>query len=372
MMRTIVSALFVFAISWAADVHICPGVGHSMSGNYKEPTRWVGYQHGCPTPWGGISQNGFSQPVNSPEAVSHPTLFPVKRQAMPATASGGSPAFVAFLTTAYSGEDQKPLSIHDWYSIHYDFISMEDTIYTFETEFEMPEGYRRPDSADLTPFQNWVSHFPLWHRWKPVGVWKGGKAFERDQISRVVHLPWMGRNFRDYAVPLRILAEFLRYQLREFDLQVIPRLGDTLRYTEWLKGKPVYSGRGEVFFKPSRQREHNPYEYFQFLDLCMQNTSYLSLAENCDSIKEGEIAPGDLFIVHDEKGRTGFVYVILNMLINDAGGKLYVVATGCPEACDFHIPLVNEDRNYPWITIERTKSLGSNLPHAGFFRFKIK
>ena len=86
--------------------------------------------------------------------------------------SGGPPA------TADSGDVEQPETLRDWYLKHYDFFSIKDTVFTFETEFEMPDGYRRPDSADLTPFQNWVSHFPLWHRWKPVGNWRGGKAFE--------------------------------------------------------------------------------------------------------------------------------------------------------------------------------------------------
>lgn len=279
---------------------------------------------------------------------------------------------IIFLTVAYGEEGSQPETLRDWYLKTYDFYSIKDTVFTFETEFEMPVGYRRLDSADLTPFQNWVSHFPLWHRWKPVGIWKGGKAFEADQISRVVHLPWKGPVFKDYAIPLRILAEFLRYRHCEFDLHVIPKLGDTLRYEDWLKGKPVYTGIGKVFFKPSEPREPSPFEYFRFLDLCMRNTSYLSLAENCDSINDNEIAPGDLFIAHDEKGRTGSVYVVINMLVNDEGKKLYIVATGCSEACDFHVPLFNNNRNYPWITVEGIRSLDSGMARSSFFRFRIK
>ncbi|MFQ6008540.1 MAG: DUF4846 domain-containing protein [Candidatus Zixiibacteriota bacterium] len=267
---------------------------------------------------------------------------------------------------------QDSLNLVDWYRQHYDFISLEDTIFTFESEFEIPEGYRRPDSAELSLFQNWVSHFPLWHRWKPVGIWKGGKAYERDQISRVVHLPWKGRNFRDCAIPLRILAEFLRYRQREFEMQIIPRLGDTLRYEEWLRSKAVYGGRGEVLIQPDDPREPSPYEYYRFLDFGMKNTTYKSLAANCDSIPESLAAPGDLFVAHNEDATTGCAYVIMNMLVNDANEKLYVVATGCPEACDFHIPLFNENRHNPWITIEHIRILAADLPYAGFFRFKVQ
>jgi hypothetical protein len=295
------------------------------------------------------------------------SLFNPQQTDSEPTASGGVP-----IQQTSDEVEKDSLSLVDRYKQRYDFISMEDTIYTFESEFEMPDGYRRPDSADLSSFQNWVSHFPLWHRWKPVGIWKGGKAYERDEISRVVHLPWQNRNFRDCAIPLRILAEFLRYRQREIDLYIIPDLGDTLRYAQWLRGKAVYGGRGEVIIQPDEPREPSPNEYYRFLDFCMKNTTYKSLAANCDSIAESLAAPGDLFIAHDEAARTGCVYVIMNMLVNDAKEKLYVVATGCSEACDFHIPLFNENRNNPWITIEQIRSLGADLPYAGFFRFKVR
>jgi hypothetical protein len=249
---------------------------------------------------------------------------------------------------------------------------MEDTIFTFESEFVMPQGYRRPDSTELTTFQNWIAHFPLWHRFKPVGMWKGTKTFESDRISRAVHLPWKGRNFRDCAIPLRILAEFLRYQQREFDLQVIPPFGDTLRYKDWPSSKVVYGGRGEVMVRPGEPKDTSVYEYYRFLDLCMKNTTYRGLAANCDSLSLIDIAPGDLFIAHDETGLTGLTYMVVNRIVDAAGNKLYVVATGCPEACDFHIPLFNENRDNPWITAQSIQSLAEKLPYAGFFRLKVQ
>ena len=104
----------------------------------------------------------------------------------------------------------------------------------------------------------------------------------------------------------------------------------------------------------------------------MRNTSYQSLAENCDPIVDREVAPGDLLIAYNERGSAGVAYVVMNMMVNDAREKLYVVATGCSEACDFHIPLFNDNRNYPWITVERIKALGSDMAYSGFFRLKIK
>src|SRR3972149_6452313 len=81
------------------------------------------------------------------------------------------------------------------YKQNYDFVTMPDTIFTFEGEFILPEGYRHADSSELNDFQNYVANFPLWHRSMPVGSFKGKRVYEREQISRPVHLPYNGPAF---------------------------------------------------------------------------------------------------------------------------------------------------------------------------------
>ncbi len=257
-----------------------------------------------------------------------------------------------------------------FYRQHYPFSTMKDTIFTFESEFELPEGYQRPDSSKLTAFGNWVASFPLWHHTISIGHWKGGKAFNYDEISRAVHLPWRGMEFTDKAIPIRILAEFLHYQGREFDLRILPPAGDTLRYEEFLRGKLRYTSRGEPFFLPDVEREPSLREFYRFMKVCSYKLSYANLAANCDSVAATDLAPGDLFIAHDESGRDGVTYVVMHLLVNENGSRLYAVATGCSSACDFHIPLLTEDRKRPWITADQIRSLANELPLSGFFRLR--
>jgi len=260
-------------------------------------------------------------------------------------------------------------SVMTWYHTQYPFVSMDDTIYTWESEFRVPDGFHRADTAALTPYQNWVSHFPLWHRYKSVGIWKGGTAFDKKDISRVVHLPWRGPVYTDRGFALRILAEYLRKNHREFDMTVAPKFGgDTLTYARWLRSKEGYDGRGAVKLIDATERDSSAFEFYRYLSVCMKNQTYESLGENCDSIPADQARPGDLLIGHDERGLTGRVYVILNMLVNDAGDRVYAVGTGCPEACDFHIPLVTSDRDFPWLTPSQLDSLTEGYPRRGYFR----
>ncbi|MBU8934725.1 MAG: hypothetical protein KOO62_12070 [candidate division Zixibacteria bacterium] len=252
----------------------------------------------------------------------------------------------------------------------YPFFTMKDTAFSFEGEFDLPDGYSWPDSAKLTPYQSWISGFPLWHRHKPVGVWKGGKEFESKDISRVVHLPWKGPTFSDVGFPLYILAEYLVHTHREVDLAIALKGGDTFDYPTWLHSKETLSGLGKVMFRPSEPRDSSANEYYRFLNMLQRHSTYKSLATNCDSVAIKDVAPGDIFIGYNEIGAKGAVYFVLNMITNVTGERLYCVATGCPVACDFHIPLVNLDRDDPWITASRMLELVADYSHHGSFRWQ--
>ena len=262
--------------------------------------------------------------------------------------------------------------ILQWYYDHYPFVTMTDTIFTFESEFVWPDGFHRPDSSEQTPFQNWVSHFPLWHQWTSVGSWKGGKQYAYDKISRPIHLPWKGSRFNDKSIPIRIWGEWLHYNNRGAELKVLPKAGDTLRYEDFLSGDLVYNNRMEPFFKPTEPRQPSDREFYSFLMCCIDHTDYRSLAANSVSIKPDELMPGDLLIAQNETGRKGRVYIVMLKVVNDKGDKRYVVGCGCEEACDFHIPLLTEDRHKPWVTLAEIEQLAPDYPQRGFYRLRIQ
>jgi hypothetical protein len=261
-------------------------------------------------------------------------------------------------------------SLHQWYQENYPFFTMKDSLFTFESEFSLPEDYRWLEEKHMNDFQYWVSRFPLWHQKKVICEWRGKVVLAADDVSRGVHLPWRTNRFRDYAIPLRILGEYFFHIDRRDRLAFTPPKGNVVTYSAWLSGKPALTAQGEVFFKEGDKREDKPDEFYQYISYIMQTTSYANLAANCEAISPQEVYPGDLFIAHDEKDRQGTVCIILNMIENSRGDRQYIVATGCPEACDFHIPKLNADRQYPWVTIGQIEALGKDFSLAGFFRFK--
>lgn len=267
---------------------------------------------------------------------------------------------------------EKPVSKSpQWYLARYPFMDDWGKVFTFESEFDWPAGFTRPDSASLSPFSFWVSHFPLYHSDRPVGSFRHGIVKEVDEICRTVDFKWRLSKLRDDVIPIQILGEYYKYLNIAERLAIEPKLGDTMIYRRWLESKVVYGPRRNLKFIPSAVRPDSEREFSRFFDLCANNTDYAVLRKNCVPVPDTEVLPGDLYIASNHNGAKGRVYVILCMLIGRGDEKVYAVGTGCDNACDFHIPLVNESRSNPWLSTEHIKDLAQGYDSTGFYRLKL-
>ncbi|MBD3403847.1 hypothetical protein GF420_13210 [candidate division GN15 bacterium] len=258
----------------------------------------------------------------------------------------------------------------DWYLEHYPFMNMRGKTFTIETEFTWPEGFHRIDSAQLNEFQFWVSHLPLWHHQRPVGLRYGAK-YQPDEVARPVHLPWRTIRFYDYTIPVQLLLEYALYAGKLEDFTWVPIEGDTLQFDRFLESKAItYRGR-ELRFQEAEKRPRSVEEIDDFMNLCARWTDYASLEANCAEVTDGPLLPGDLFIARDSSGNDGMVYTVLGTITNDDGDYLHVVGTGCPESCDFHIPRFNDRRDNPWVSREDIEALGSAYPIRGCYRMPL-
>lgn len=264
---------------------------------------------------------------------------------------------------------EKPVSkAPEWYFSRYPFMDEWGKVFTFESEFDWPTGFVRPDSASLSPYSFWVSHFPLYHKNREVGSFRHGVVFEANEISRTVDMNWRTNKFRDDIIPIQMLGEYYLHLGRSEDLAIEPKLGQTMIYGRWLSGKVTYGPRRNLQFTPSPKRANSDDEFSKFFDLCANNTTFNSLRDNCLPVDDAEVIPGDIFIVSNQGGGKGKIYVVLCMLESKRHEKVYAVGTGCSNACDFHIPLVGQSRSDPWLTTDGIRGLTPELPNRGFFR----
>lgn len=258
-----------------------------------------------------------------------------------------------------------------WYEEHYDFISYDDTFYTFESEFNFPEGFHRPDSSEMTGFQYWVSHIPLWPQGRWVVRFGGQRIIPWDSVSAVVNLPWNLYVANEYGMALKMWAEYLRYTHDDFGLRWMPLKGEEITYDKFLKGTPARNNRGEFFFQKSEPRDTAYIEFYNCLAQIALNTNFKGMTQNMARVEPGQIAPGDIYLGYNGYGKKGFTLIVMNVIENGSGDKLYAIATGATPACDLYIPIFNKDRKNPWITIDQIEAFAPKADSTGFYRFRF-
>ena len=261
---------------------------------------------------------------------------------------------------------------YPWYKKQFPYMYYMDTVFSAESEFFWPEGYKRPDEKQMTPYQNWISHLPLWHSQRPVGTLYTGFKFKPEEIARPIHLTRWKTRFSDQTIALHLWAEYLQTQRLQDDFKVSPMVGDTLRYREFLAGTIAFGSRGQVIYSKSDKRKPTTDEYTAFMELCDQQSSYKSLAGNCQPVSQDSLLPGDLYITFNEEGVKGRVIFLLTMIVDSDGHKLFTIGAGCEKECDFYIPLLNDDKSYPWISVDQIATVSPPVDHAGYFRPRVK
>jgi hypothetical protein len=260
---------------------------------------------------------------------------------------------------------------YPWYKERFAYMWYTDTVFSTESEFFWPEGYHRPDSSSLSGYQLWMSYLPLWHSQRGVGSMYHGFIYTPDKVSRPIHFTRLNTQGSDKTFALELMAQYMKYLGREFDFMIKPYTGDTLRYADFLSGAVAYGSRMEVKYIPGEKRPPSDDEYAMFVELCDRQSSYRSLSENCVTVSKDSVRPGDMYITFDENGAKGKIIFFLTMIVDSLGHRLFTTGAGCADECDLHIPLVNNDKNYPWVTVDQIPALYPPMAHSGFFRHRL-
>ena len=260
---------------------------------------------------------------------------------------------------------------YDSYLKRYPYMTYRGAALTFDSEFEWPEGYDRLDSTQLSPYQYWISFVPLWNPARPVGATKVGILYKPEQISRPINLPWRSARFVDYTIPIQLMAEYDIATSTPFDFSIIQTKGVELDFKKYLEGDIIFNAHDSLYFTPTKEkRKADNDEFNKFFGLVTERSSYSSLVANCKPVADTNLRPGDMYIAHNDDGLKGKVYIVMCVIQNKAGDRKYIVATGGTDPCDFYIPLFNDRKDYPWISLGQLKGLiPDEYPTKGFYRF---
>lgn len=198
--------------------------------------------------------------------------------------------------------------------------------YPFIHSIPAPPGYKFIES-DSNSFVNWLTHVPL-KKDKTVYLYNGNPKANQSAQFAVLDITVGNKNLQQCAdAVMRLRAEYL-YSVKKFDEIV---------FTD--------NDGGNYHFKLPYTLEH-----FQvYLEKVFGMCGTASLSKQLKNKKLAEIEPGDVLI---RGGFPGHAVIVINVAVNDAGKKVFMLAQSYMPAQDIHILLnpVNEKLS-PWYEV---------------------
>lgn len=199
--------------------------------------------------------------------------------------------------------------------------------YNYSGEIPVPNGYTRT----VTPagsFTSFLRRLPL-KKDKTVYLYNGKKKPRQHAQYAVVDIPTGKKDLQQCAdVVMRLRAEYLFAQKKY----------DSISFTD-------YAGK-----RYSWQGGSNRSQFDRYLENVFGWCGSASLEKQLKSVADiNRLQPGDVFI---HGGFPGHAVIVVDMAVNKAGKKVYMLVQGYQPAQDMHL-LVNpmNDTLSPWYEI---------------------
>lgn len=219
------------------------------------------------------------------------------------------------------------------------------TTYKNIAAIPLPAGYKRP-VADINSFCFWLRSISLKNN-KAVYLFNG--AFKRNQTAQ-------------YAV--------LDISVGKTDLQQCADAVMRLRAEYLFKQKAFY----KIIFTDNAGTQYHfrqPYtqiNFSKYLNQVFGMCGTASLAKQLITVKINDIAAGDVFV---HGGFPGHAEIVVDVAINEAGEKIYLLAQSYMPAQDIHVLNNFMDKNLsPWYKVADNEII--ETPEFYFTKYELK
>jgi poly-gamma-glutamate capsule biosynthesis protein CapA/YwtB (metallophosphatase superfamily) len=214
-----------------------------------------------------------------------------------------------------------------------------------ESRIRPPEGFARIPSSEgeLTRF---LRTLPLKSAGSDLLLYNGQAKGNQNGHAAIFQLSLSDRDLQQCADSIiRIYAEYY-WSIGEYDKIAFHLTnGFYMEYTKWREGYRIQVNGNEVSWVKKTGYDDSYEKFLDYLNMVFAYAGTLSLASECEPVDLEELLPGDMFL---KGGSPGHCVLVVDMAVDQAGNKCYLLAQGYMPAQDFHIiknPLHPED---PW------------------------
>ena len=220
--------------------------------------------------------------------------------------------------------------------LDYPFSQSVNTQPIIERFSETPSGYER--IGVTSEYQEWIRNLPLKPEGADVHTYEGEKTTLKESFfmrnAAVLDMNVLGKWQQCADSIMRLKAEY-HWSRGEFDKIAFKNGNATISYNHWLK---------------NRHRKHSRKSFEVFLNHIFANLGTASMKRDLQKVNPENLQVGDMNI-QNNSGGVGHIFLILDIVQNPSGEKLFLLGQGATPAQDFHVvqPLYSIS---PWLSMD--------------------
>lgn len=209
-------------------------------------------------------------------------------------------------------------------------------------DLTLPAGYSRISQNEGT-FGAWLRKVTL-KKDKTVYLYNGNKKGNQAAQFAVLDISVGKKDLQQCAdAVMRLYAEYL-YAGKAFSKIAFKATdGMVMDYAGWIKGDRFLLQNGRLKRSRIAAAGENRAIFGQYLELVFSYAGTLSLSRELQPVTD--IQPGDVYI---QGGSPGHAVIVMDVAVNKAGGKIFLLAQSYMPAQDIHILKNPVSELSPW------------------------
>jgi Domain of unknown function (4846) len=233
----------------------------------------------------------------------------------------------------------------------------------------LPEGYERLN-APAGSFSAWLRKLEL-KKDKTVYLFNGQRKRNQSAQYAVLNVSVGKQDLQQCAdAIMRLRADYLKAAGKGNEIAFNAVDGPVIDYQRWQQGyRWREQGNRLIAFKKNTPVVNTAETYQRYLETVFSFCSTLSLEKQLKPVAAvKDLLPGDVFI---KGGSPGHAVIVLDVAVNKAGKKIFIVAQSYMPAQDIHI-LVNDNDGQlnPWYSTDFGDIL--HTPEYSFYKNQLR
>jgi hypothetical protein len=236
-----------------------------------------------------------------------------------------------------------------------EITSQSQASLTVVADIPLPPGYKRA-SLDSQSFGQWLRSIPL-KKDRQVYLYNG--QLKRNQSAQfvVMDIPVGKKDLQQCAdAVMRLRAEYFLKQEQLNKIVFKATDGTILSFADWREGvRYRLSGSRLISSRQNPGNNSLQSDFESFLETVFMYCGTYSLQSETRAINISDMQPGDVFV---QGGSPGHAMIVMDMAINEAGHKIFMLAQSYMPAQDIHIVKnPHEEESTPWFEIDREQPI---------------